>query len=197
MLAAALSAMVALVSFRYLLPSAPGTPPNVAGNLLAWPLLPVHAVFGATALLLGATQFWPRLRARRPGLHRLSGRVYVMACLVGGASGFGLALGSTAGPVAAAGFGMLGLAWIYATVLAWRRAVQGRLDEHRRWMVRSFALTFAAVTLRLQLPLAAAVPIDPLDAYRAIAWLCWVPNLLAVEAFLALGAPRFLLLEKP
>jgi hypothetical protein len=82
-------------------------------------------------------------------------------------------------------------------VLGWRRAVQGRLDEHRRWMVRSFALTFAAVTLRLQLPLAAAAPIDSLDAYRAIAWLCWVPNLLAVEAFLAWRAPRFLLLEKP
>jgi hypothetical protein len=51
-------------------------------------------------------------------------------------------------------------------------------------MIRSFALTFAAVTLRLYLPLAALLSINFVDAYRAISFLAWLPNLLVVESYL-------------
>jgi hypothetical protein len=51
-------------------------------------------------------------------------------------------------------------------------------------MIRSFALTFAAVNLRLYLPAAGALQLPFEDSYRAISFLCWVPNLLAVEAYL-------------
>jgi hypothetical protein len=64
---------------------------------------------------------------------------------------------------------------------AWRLALARRFDEHRRWMFRSFALTFAAVTLRIYLPLVQIAGLDFLPAYRAIAWLCWVPNLVVIE----------------
>jgi hypothetical protein len=43
--------------------------------------------------------------------------------------------------------------WITVNLLGWRAAVQGRFVDHRRWMIRSWALTLAAVTLRLYLPL--------------------------------------------
>jgi hypothetical protein len=51
-------------------------------------------------------------------------------------------------------------------------------------MIRNFSLTFAAVTLRLYLPasLAAGLPFD--TVYPAIAWLCWVPNLVVAEFLL-------------
>jgi hypothetical protein len=54
-------------------------------------------------------------------------------------------------------------------------------------MIRSFALTFAAVTLRIYLPLAIIQNQGefPLDAYRAIAWLAWVPNLIVAELVIA------------
>jgi hypothetical protein len=48
-------------------------------------------------------------------------------------------------------------------------------------MIRSYALCLAAVTLRLYLPLSGAIGIPFDDAYPAIAWLCWVPNLVAAE----------------
>jgi hypothetical protein len=48
-------------------------------------------------------------------------------------------------------------------------------------MIRSYALTFAAVTLRIWLPLGQVLHFDFVEAYRVIAWLCWVPNLLAAE----------------
>lgn len=183
-----LSLLTALVSFRYFLPAPPAIPAIVAANAFAQPWLPLHAVPAAVALLVGPLQFLPGLRARRPRLHRWVGRTYVGTCLTAGAAGLVLALGTSAGAPAAAGFGALAAAWIYATLRGWRLAVQGRIAEHRRWMIRSFALTFAAVTLRLQLPLAAVAPIDSLEAYRLIAWLCWAPNLLAVEAAFALSA---------
>ena len=49
-------------------------------------------------------------------------------------------------------------------------------------MVRNFALTFAAVTLRLWLPgmVVGGVPME--IAYPIVAWLCWVPNLIVAEA---------------
>jgi len=181
--AALLSAAVALYAFHYLLPKA-AAPPNIGRNPYATPWLIVHASLAGAAMLLGPFQFLRGLRARLPRAHRWTGRIYVFACLTGGSAGFILALGSTAGPVATAGFGSLAVVWILATTQAWRMALARRFEDHRRWMFRSFALTFAAVTLRLYLPIAAVTGLPFLEAYRAIAFLCWVPNLIAVELYL-------------
>jgi uncharacterized membrane protein len=143
----------------------------------------VHAAAAATALLVGPIQFRSQLRAGRPKLHRVLGRVYVTGCLVGGATGLLLALGATTGRVSTAGFGSLALVWLFATAMAWRLAVRRELARHREWMIRSFALTFAAVTLRVYLPIAQTMPVELEDAYRAISFLCWVPNLIAAEVY--------------
>jgi hypothetical protein len=58
-----------------------------------------------------------------------------------------------------------------------------RIDLHRAWMLRSYSLTFAAVTLRIWLPLSQVAGLPFLPSYQAIAWLCWVPNLIVVEWF--------------
>jgi uncharacterized membrane protein len=182
-LGALLSAGIALVSYRYLVPGIPA-PAGVAANAFSVPWLTVHAAAAATALLVAPLQFRSRLRARRPSVHRLLGRVYVTCCLIGGATGLALAMGTTAGPVAAAGFGSLALVWLIVTAQAWRLAMRRNFVVHREWMIRSFALTFAAVTLRLYLPIAQLLPVELDDAYRAISFLCWVPNVLLAEAYL-------------
>jgi hypothetical protein len=56
-------------------------------------------------------------------------------------------------------------------------------------MIRSYALTFAAVTLRLYLPMALMASLDGLASYRAIAFLCWVPNLIVAELWLRRDRP--------
>jgi hypothetical protein len=179
----ALCLATGLVSYRYLLPTAQA-PDMVAANAFRLPWLVIHAATAATALIIGPWQFLTKLRARFPLLHRWLGRIYVGACVVGGLSGFVLALGASSGPAATAGFGMLAVAWTGSTLIAWRLALKRRFVAHRRWMIRSFALTFAAVTLRLYLPLAPALPLSMADAYRAISFLCWVPNLLLAEFLL-------------
>ncbi|MBV8682837.1 MAG: DUF2306 domain-containing protein, partial [Caulobacteraceae bacterium] len=138
----------------------------------------------ATALLIGPFQLVRRLRTARPTLHRWMGRTYVMCCLAGGAAGLVLAFGARTGPVSTAGFGSLAVVWITATSLAWRAALGRRFAEHRRWMIRSYALTFAAVTLRTYLPFAFLIPWGYDNVYRVISFLCWVPNLIFAEIYL-------------
>lgn len=188
-LGAFLSAAVALFSYRYLLPDSPPAP-LVVGNPFRVPWLALHAAAAATALLVGPLQFRSQLRARWPKVHRVLGRVYVTGCLVGGATGLVLASGMTTGPIAGVGFGALAVVWFYATAQAWRLAVRRDLAVHREWMIRSFALTFAAVTVRLYLPLSQALPIGIDDAYRAIAFVSWVPNLIAAELYIRHGRGR-------
>ena len=177
------SLFIAVASYRYLLPH-PLIPPDIGKNLMLRPWIFVHAGMASTALILGPFQFVAKLRARAPKVHRWMGRTYVVACLLGGVSGLLLAVGTNAGPIAQAGFGLLAVCWLVANVQAWRLALAGRYAEHRRWMVRSFAMTFAAVTLRIYLPIAPMMGQDFMPAYVAISWLAWVPNLMVAELYL-------------
>lgn len=178
------SLLIAVASVRYLVPGAPGGAPGIMANAFTkYGVLTVHAGFALVALTIGPFQFLKGFRARRPRLHRWMGRTYVLACLIAGAAGLVLALGATTGPVSTAGFGLLAVLWLFTTTKAWTSAMNRRFDEHRRWMIRSFALTFAAVTLRLYLPFAFFSPFGYDDTYRAISFLCWVPNLAFAELF--------------
>jgi hypothetical protein len=181
---------IALGSYRYLLPGTPGIPPGIADNLMRHPWLILHASLAATALVLGPFQFIAKLRTGFPKVHRWMGRVYVFACLIGGAAGLLLAWGTSAGPIAQLGFGTLAVLWIVCAAQAWRLALARRFVEHRRWMVRSFALTFAAVTLRLYLPLAAMTDHSFMEGYRIISWMAWIPNLMVAELYLNWGRLR-------
>lgn len=181
-LAAVLSVGVALFSYRFVLGMGPASP-EILGNLFARPWLAVHAGGAATALLIGGFQFLPAIRRRKP-VHRWLGRIYATGCIVGGLAGLRLAFGTTAGTFAGLGFGLLALCWLYATTQAWRFARERRFDEHRRWMMRSFAMTFAAVTLRLYLPIAPMLGYDFMVGYRLTAWASWIPNLILVELYL-------------
>jgi len=189
LLATLLAVAIALFSYRYLTNGGMRSP-DILANAFARPWLALHVLGAATALLIGPFQFIARFRPRRSGLHRLVGRIYVMACLLGAVAGFPLALGSTAGPVAAAGFGTLSICWFAATWLGFRYAVARRFEDHRLWMLRSWAMTFAAVTLRLFLPIIPYTGMSFLDGYRFISWACWLFNLAVLEIWLLVRRPR-------
>ena len=175
---------VALVSARYLAPTPLFPAPLMVPQLAAWPVaVMAHVGGGVTALALGSFQLVTRRGARRIW-HRWAGRIYVVACLVGAVSGFWLALHAVAGPVATAGFGGLAVAWFTTTIMGWRQIVTGRYASHRRWMIRSLSLTFAAVTLRLMLPMIPLTGLEFIEGYRLISFLCWIPNLLLAELWL-------------
>lgn len=178
---------VALVSYRILLLGIETGFPDMLQHLPHSALFWTHVLAAGLALALMPFQFWQRLRTRRRHVHRWLGRTYVLSVLAGGLSGLYMAFFAKTGAIAGAGFFLLALAWLATTTLAFLRARAGDIDGHRRWMVRSAALTFAAVTLRLYLPLAMILGL-PFDAsYTVIAWACWVGNLIVVELWARRG----------
>lgn len=160
-------------------------PPFIHDRLAAMPWAVVgHLSGGAISLLIGAAQVNPAIRTRFLNVHRWMGRVYVVAVAVGASGGLALATRSQGGLVTHVGFGLLAVLWLTTTAIAYRHIRRGDQVNHRRWMLRSYSLTFAAVTLRLYLPLSLAAGISFIDAYQAIAWACWVPNLVVTEWWL-------------
>ena len=141
-----------------------------------------HAMFGSLALLAGPFQLRRDLRVRHPRVHRLLGRAYVGAALGTGATGLLMALHSSGGPSTHLGFGALAVLTLATTWTGVARIRAGDVAAHRAWMLRSVALIFAGVTLRIEQPLLMAAYGGAFaPAYQLVAWLCWLPNLAWAE----------------
>lgn len=108
-------------------------------------LLIPHTIAGTLALLIGPINFSSRIRQRYLRLHRVLGRVYVVAVFVGAFTGISLAAGRPGLP----GTSMQAAAWIVCTVAALITARNRQIVEHRQWMARSYAVTFTFVSSRV------------------------------------------------
>lgn len=142
-----------------------------------------HVATAILALPAGFTQFNSYLLHKYPKLHRSIGYLYVASILVFAApSGIVIGLVANGGLISIIAFELLGIAWFYFTWRAIDLAIKKRFDEHRNFMLRSFALTCSALTLRFwKVALVFLFHPNPMDIYQIIAWLGWVPNLLFVE----------------
>lgn len=156
-------------------------------------VLYVHIGAATLALLLGPLQFATALRSRFARVHRWTGRVYIAAVLVAGVAGLILAPVNEAGFVGFFGFGGLAVIWIISAVQAYRTARAGDFRSHRAWMIRNFAMTYAAVTLRLWLGLLVVLHLTLgleggqafTNAYAAVPFLAWLPNIVVAEIMIA------------
>jgi hypothetical protein len=151
-----------------------------------------HMFFGPIALLTGPWQFFANIRANHPKLHRWNGRVYITACLISGLGALLTAPFASGGIFASIGFALLALSWLGTTFVGWRLAVARNFALHRILMRFSYALTFAAVTLRLQIPL--GFIFLGFTSYREmsvwLAYTCWIPNVIAVALYTLATLPR-------
>jgi uncharacterized membrane protein len=176
---------VALVAFRFITFDPAVAPPELRPNMEGRTLVFVtHTLAGAVAMIVGIWQFLPRTRRTR--WHRIEGRIYVSACVIGALAGFYIAWFSTAGIWASVGFAILAVLWLATTITGFVFARRKDFVSHRRWMIRSYALTAAAITLRLIVPIGVVLGYTFYEAYIAAAWLCWILNLAAVEIWFAM-----------
>jgi len=151
-------------------------------------ILMIHIIASMLAILIGPFQFLPGIRkGRLLKIHRWLGRTYLLGILFGGLSGLYMAQFAHGGIISEVGFGVLASLWLYSGYRAYKHIRNKDLEAHRQWMIRNYALTFAAVMLRIYVPLSEAVGIDFLAAYRAISWLAWVPNLLVAQWIISRG----------
>jgi uncharacterized membrane protein YozB (DUF420 family) len=143
----------------------------------------LHVSAGALALTVGLVQIFLGLSGRTRRLHRVLGRIYLGAVLVGVSASCYLAVTIPPGsPAYTLGLVGLGIAWFFTTVAGYRALMLGNVAGHRAWMIRSFAVTFSFVTLRVIATMIASLGLMSYDdATSPAAWLCWIVPLAIVE----------------
>jgi len=157
-------------------------PAELLRNPIWHTLFYLHISFGGLALLIGWTQFSKKLRGRYLRVHRLVGKIYVLSVFISSCAGLYIALFASGGIICSLGFGTLALLWLFTDIQAYTSIRKLRIAEHEAWMIRNYALAFAAVTLRIWLPLTTGLGhMEFVTSYRIISWLCWVPNLIIAE----------------
>ena len=133
-------------------------------------------------MLSGWSQFIKSIRTKRIHIHRLLGKVYVLSVLISGIAGMYIAWHAEGGSIARWGFIFMDVAWLSTTIIAFKSIKAKDVVNHENWMIRSYAVCWAAVTLRLWIPLFMSfTSLEFIEAYRIIAWLSWVPNLMVAE----------------
>ena len=151
---------------------------ELLANNLWWVGFYTHIIFGGIALLTGWSQFSARLRRTRLQWHRNLGKVYVISVALSGIAAIYIGFYATGGLITAMGFISLGIIWLSTTFMAFKAVREKRIQDHQKWMILSYAACFAAVTLRIWLPILISIFGEFLMAYKVVAWLCWVPNML-------------------
>ena len=98
----------------------------------------------------------------------------MISVLFSGIAGLYITFYASGGIETKLGFGFLALLWLITTIMAYITIKKKKIIKHQKWMIRSYALCFAAVTLRLWMPILPAVfNLDFSEAYPIISWLCW------------------------
>ncbi len=163
-----------------------------------FPMLALHVLGGAVALATCVLQIWPWLRENHPSIHRRVGSVYIYGGVFTSVV-FGLIV-EMFWPFSVAT--MLSqvvvlVLWGFVTVMGLRSGRQGLREEHRRWMLRSFALTVSVlVEVSIDGPLQLLIRtefhsrlLSNIDAYIQLKdsnenWLGLIIVLLCVEGLL-------------
>lgn len=136
-----------------------------------------HIILGGIALLIGWLQFNKKIRTKNLNLHRKTGKIYVISCLLSSVSGFYIALLATGGLSPKLGFATMAVVWFFTTLFGFTSIIKGNVIRHQKLMIYSYAACFSAVTLRIWLPILGNDFGHFLPAYRVVAWLSWLPNM--------------------
>jgi uncharacterized membrane protein len=164
------------------------SPPSGLAPYPSWTAL--HFASSAAFAVVLPFQLWPRLRARRPALHRLMGRAGVALAAVSAVSGVSIAfLVADRPPRERIFMGAFFLAFAAMLGLGFRAALARDIAAHRAWMIRMTATTLTPMVQRLIFPVfAASLGVNGTGVFWQLfvsaAWLAWACNMTIAEAWL-------------
>ncbi|MEL6987869.1 MAG: DUF2306 domain-containing protein, partial [Bacteroidota bacterium] len=152
-----------------------------------------HIFSSLIILCSGIVLFSRSILKRFPKLHSWTGRSYVFLLLIIAApSGLVMAFHANGGWLAKLAFIVLSILWWYFTWKGLRTALNKDFNSHKKWMIRSYALTLSAITLRLgQLALGYAFDFDYFMQYTFLAWFSMLFNLAIAELLIRKPFHRF------
>lgn len=153
----------------------------------------LHFATGGIILVLGSIQLITAVRVLYPALHRWIGRIYVLSCLLAAIGGllFIIVKGTIGGSVMNAGFSLYGLLMFVSAIETYRHAAAGRIEKHRAWALRLYALAIGSWLYRMDYGFWILLTdglghstnfTGPFD--RIMAFFFYIPNLLVAEAFI-------------
>lgn len=146
----------------------------------------IHVYSAIFVLLAGFTQFNAGILRKQTAIHRNIGKLYIAIILfLSAPSGLFIGVFANGGFYSKVSFVSLSILWFYFTLKGFLHIKNRNIILHKAFMLRSFALTFSAITLRFwKVILVYLFHPSPMDIYQIIAWLGWVPNLLIIEYYL-------------
>lgn len=150
------------------------------------PIFFIHVFSTVLVLIAGFTQFNSFLLQKYPRFHRNIGKLYVFVVLfLAAPSGLFIGYYANGGLISKVAFMLLSLLWFFFTYKGFIHIKNKNIPLHRQFMLRSFALTFSAITLRLwKVILVYLFHPSPMDVYQIISWLGWIPNILIIEYYI-------------
>jgi hypothetical protein len=153
---AVVSAALLVYMLQPYVPPDPSTSRARFDNVVFYGLLVAHIFTATVATVTGLAQFWPWLRNNHPRVHRWTGRAYFFAGVFPSmVLAVPVALAAPFGVSNQAGLLIVDAAWSATAIAGYRAARQRRYADHRRWMIRNYALTFSSLFSRLVTPVIA------------------------------------------
>ncbi|TSJ48244.1 DUF2306 domain-containing protein [Fluviicola chungangensis] len=159
----------------------------------------IHVFTSILIITSGLFQFSKTILSSYPKIHRISGFIYLtVTLLISGPAALVMSFYANGGYPAQTSFVILSILWIGSTFLAYHYVRKKDYERHGKWMVRSYALTLSAVSLRLYSYLFDVfhLRMDPTDLYILLSWLSWTLNLVAAEIFIRRGLVKRLLANR-
>jgi len=149
----------------------------------------LHIFPSLLVLLAGLTQFSNWILKNKIGVHRLIGKIYVfIVLLISGPAALVMSFYATGGILSKTGFIILSILWWYFTFQGLQTARKGNIVAHRKYMIRSYALTLSAISLRVfQFLIYTNFYFDPESIYLFLSWFSWLGNLLIAEIWIRIS----------
>ncbi|MES1044052.1 DUF2306 domain-containing protein [Heyndrickxia oleronia] len=145
-------------------------------------MIRIHIILAIISLLTGPLGILKRLRVQSIHFHRWNGRVYVVSIILNFIPGVYVSFFATGGWFSTIGFLILNLLWLVTTFLGYLYIKDKKVSLHSRWMIRSFFLSFANMTIYIIVTITHYIlHFSYGTSYSIAVWACWIINLLIAE----------------
>jgi hypothetical protein len=162
----------------------------------------IHIFSAPFVLIAGVTQFSRTLMYEKAQWHRNIGKMYVATILfLSAPAGLVMSFYANGNLVSKFSFAFLSVLWWVVTFWSYRLIRNKKILEHGNWMLRSYALTFSAITLRLYMFVISKFHLfstwTDADIYVMLSFMSWIPNLVVAEILIARSFSKKLIQKKP
>ena len=152
-------------------------------NVNLWKIMiQIHIILAVVALMTGPLGLSKRIRNKRPTIHRWNGRIYILSILLNMIPGYYVSFFANGGFLSIIGFLILNTLWLMTTINGYLYIIKKQISQHRNWMIRSFMLTYANLTIYIVVAISHnALGFDYGHAYTLAVWLSFTVNLIIAE----------------